>query len=143
MNWKRKKKKPINIRIQKLRTIKPSFEIIYLQTRVGIFAGLLTPDMWYQLSLSITFLMLTTPFSTHGFQQFFFPFIQHNATSEFDQQYIETRPFKATNTFFKTLLNKTHPNNSKGWMDNFFKGATLVLAHEKLILIPRAVSTGI
>ena len=60
--------------------------------------------------------MLTTLFSTHGFST------QHNATSESDQQYtesIETRLFKATNTFSKTLLNKTHPINSKRGMDNF------------------------
>ena len=68
-----------------------------------------------------------------AFQQFSFPFTQHNATSASDEQYTEsivTRPFKATNTSFKTLLNKTHPNNSKRGMYNFFKGATLVLAHK-------------
>ena len=65
----------------------------------------------------------TMLFSTHGFQQLSFPFTQHNATSESDQQdteSIETRPFKATNTSFKTLLNKTHPNNSKRGMNKFF-----------------------
>ena len=73
--------------------------------------------------------MLTTLFSTHGFQHFSFPFTQHNATSESDQQYtesIETRPFKANNTSFQTLPNKKHPNNSKRGMDDTFKGATLV-----------------
>ena len=90
--------------------------------------------------------MLTTPFSTHGFQRFSFPFTQQNPTSESDQQQtesIETRPFKATNTSIKTLLNKTHPNNFKCGMDNFFTGATLVLAHKKLTLIPKVVSTQI
>ena len=73
--------------------------------------------------------MLTTLFSYHGFQHVPFPFTQHNATSESDQQYtesIETRSFKATNTSFQTLPNKKHPNNSKRGMDDTFKGATLV-----------------
>ena len=90
------------------------------------------------------FLILTTLFSTRGFQHFSLPFIQHNATSESDQQYtesIEKRLFKATNTSFKTLLNKTHPNKSKRGMDNFFKSATLDLAQQKLTLIPKVVST--
>ena len=75
--------------------------------------------------------MLTTLFSTHGFQRFSFSFTQHNATLESHQQQTEsteTRPFKTTNTSFKTLLNKIHPNISKCGMDNIFKGATLVLA---------------
>ena len=41
--------------------------------------------------------MLTILFSTHGFQHFYFPFTQYNATSESQQQYtesIETRTFK-------------------------------------------------
>ena len=78
--------------------------------------------------------MLTPLFSTHGFQHLSFHFTQHNATSESDQKYaesIETPPFKAIDTSFKILLNKKHPNNSKCGMDNFFKGATLVLAHKK------------
>ena len=88
--------------------------------------------------------MLTTLSSTYGF--FSFPFTQHNATSESDQQYtesIETRPVKATNTSFKILLNKPHPNNSKRGMDSFLKGAALVLAHKKLTLIPKVMSTRI
>ena len=88
--------------------------------------------------------MLTTLFSTHGFQHFSFPFTQRNAISKSDQQYtesMETCPFKATNTSFRTLINKTHLNNSKRGMDNFFNGATLVLAHKKLTLIPKVVST--
>ena len=77
-----------------------------------------------QLSLSIMFLMLTTLFSTHGFQHISFPFTQHNLTSESHLQYtksIETRPFKATNTSFKILLNKTHPNYSKRGMASLDK----------------------
>ena len=90
------------------------------------------------------FLILTTLFSTYGFQHFSFPFTQHNATSESDQQYaesIETRPFKATNTSFKILLNKSHPVNFKREMDNFFKGAILVLAHKKFTLLPKVILT--
>ena len=86
------------------------------------------------------FFTLTTLFSTHGFQHFSFPFTQHYATLESDPQYtesIETRPFKATNTSFKTLLNKAHPNISKRGMDNFFKEATLVLAHKNSLLYPK------
>ena len=96
--------------------------------------------MWYWLSLSIMFHMLTNLFSTNGFQHFSFPLTQHNATSESNHQFaesIETRPFKATNTSFKILLNKSHPNNSKRGMDNFFKGATLVLAHKNSLLYPK------
>ena len=55
--------------------------------------------------------------------------------------YKATRPFKATNTSFKTLLNKTHPIDSKREMDKFFKRAILVLAHKKLALIRKVVST--
>ena len=40
---------------------------------------------------------------------------------------IEARPLKSTKTSFKIVLNKAHPNNSKREMDNFFKGASLVL----------------
>ena len=90
--------------------------------------------------------MLTTLFSTYGFQHFSFPFTQHNATSESNQQFaesIETRPFKATNTSFKILLNKSHPNNSKRGMDNSFKGATLVLTHKRLTLVPKVIATRI
>ena len=90
--------------------------------------------------------MLTTLFSTHGFQRFSFPFIQHNATLESHQQQTEsteTRHFKTTNISFKTLLNKIHPNNFKCRMDNIFKGGTLVLAHKKLTLILKVVSTRI
>ena len=117
-----------------------------LQTRVGISVRLFTLDMRSQLSLSIAFLMLTALFSTHGFQNFSFPFTQHNATSGSDQQHIksiETCPFKATNTSFKTLINKTHPNNSKRGMNNFYKGAALVLTHKRFTFIPKVVSTQI
>ena len=84
--------------------------------------------------------MLTTLFSTHGFPHFSFSFAQHNATSESDQQYtesIQTHPSKATNTSFKTLHHKTHPNDCKRGMDNFFKAPTLVLAHKNSLLYPK------
>ena len=84
--------------------------------------------------------MLTILFSTHGFQHFYFPFTQYNATSESQQQYtesIETRPFKLIHPS-KPYLTK-HPNNSKCGMDNFFKGVTVVLAHNKLTLVPKVV----
>ena len=69
--------------------------------------------------------MLTTYFPPMESNNVLFPFNHHSATSESNQLYtesIETHPFKATITSFKTLLNKTHPNNSKRGTDNFLKG---------------------
>ena len=49
-------------------------------------AGFSLPFTWNHCSLSTTLRIFSILFSTHGFQHFSFPLIQHNAISELVQQ---------------------------------------------------------
>ena len=111
-----------------------------LQTLVTS-AGFNTPDTWNHLCRSTAFLIFTTRFSTHDQQHFFFPLIQHRATSEpVKQKYSSMQPWQQI-LLDPNTYSRIYPQEVLGETSSiFFERITFVLEVKKLTRTPKSVT---